>query len=153
SNRAQKLLTALADPKLANARVSQSQYLVSLVREGALPGSANWTHENADAANTRVSKDVLVKAPMGVLWFGGPSHDGILPRHGHGPQPQVIDGRMIIEGVDLMRAIDIYTGRLLWETKLPGVGFFYNNLAHQPGANAAGSNFVSTPDGIYVAYN
>jgi hypothetical protein len=51
-----------------------------------------------------------------------------------------------------MRAIDIYTGRLLWETRLPGVGFFYNNLAHQPGANGSGSNFVSTSDGIYVAY-
>ena len=122
-------------------------------REGPLPGSANWTHEHADAANTRVSTDQLVKAPLGVLWFGGPSHDGILPRHGHGPQPQVIDGRLIIEGVDLLRAIDIYTGRLLWETKLPGVGDFYNNLAHQPGANASGSNFVSTPDGIYVAYD
>jgi len=66
--------------------------------------------------------------------------------------PQVVDGRMIIEGVDLMRAIDNLPGRLLWETKLPGVGYFYNNLAHQPGANASGSNFVSTPDGIYVAY-
>jgi outer membrane protein assembly factor BamB len=118
-----------------------------------LPGSANCTHENTDAANTRVSKDTLVKAPLGVLWFGGPSHEGILPRHGHGPQPQVIDGRMIIEGVDLMRAIDIYTGRLLWETKLPGVGAFYNNVSHQPGANGAGSNFVSASDGIYVAYD
>ncbi|MBI3824145.1 MAG: PQQ-binding-like beta-propeller repeat protein [Planctomycetes bacterium] len=151
--RVQKLLAALAEPKLANARISNRENLVVLVREGALPGSANWTHENADAANTRVSKDVLVKAPMGVLWFGGPSHDGILPRHGHGPQPQVIDGRMIIEGVDLMRALDIYTGRLLWETKLPGVGFFYNNVAHQPGANGSGSNFVSTSDGIYVAFH
>ena len=46
---------------------------VNLFREGALPGAANWTHEHADAANTRVSKDQLVKAPLGVLWFGGPS--------------------------------------------------------------------------------
>jgi outer membrane protein assembly factor BamB len=152
SGRMQTMVAALAEPRLANAKIVPSQDLVLIVREGALPGSANWTHENADASNTRVSRDVLVKAPMGVLWFGGPSHDGILPRHGHGPQPQVIDGRMIIEGVDLMRAIDIYTGRLLWETKLPGVGFFYNNLSHQPGANASGSNFVSTADGIYVAY-
>jgi outer membrane protein assembly factor BamB len=152
SQRAQKLLTSLADPMLVNAKVVPGEKLTLLVRDGALPGSANWTHENADAANTRVSRDVLVKAPMGVLWFGGPSNEGILPRHGHGPQPQVIDGRMIIEGVDLMRAIDIYNGRLLWETKLPGVGFFYNNLAHQPGANASGSNFVSTSDGIYIAY-
>src|SRR5207244_4048736 len=100
--------------------------------------------------NTRLAPGRLVKAPLGVLWFGGPSHERILPRHGHGPQPQVIDGRMILEGVGLMPAIDIYTGRLLWETPLPGVGAFYNNVAHQPGANAAGSNYVSTSDSIYV---
>jgi outer membrane protein assembly factor BamB len=149
-------LRTLAESKyadgLANARWQVSAEMVTLTRADALPGSANWTHENGDAANTRVSKDQLVKAPLGILWFGGPSHDGILPRHGHGPQPQVIDGRLIIEGVDLMRATDIYTGRLLWETKLPGVGAFYNNLAHQPGANSSGSNFISTSDGIYVAY-
>jgi len=129
-----------------------TQHGVSLVRNGPLTDTGNWTHEHGDAANTRVAKDKLVKAPLGLLWFGGPSHEGILPRHGHGPQPQVIDGRCIIEGADLLRAIDIYTGRLLWEAKLPGVGFFYNNLLHQPGANASGGNFVSTSDGIYVVY-
>ena len=85
-----------------------------------------------------------------MLWFGGPSHEGILPRHGHGPQPQVIDGRCIIEGADMLRAIDIYTGRLLWEAELPGIGFFYNNLLHQPGANSAGGNYVCTSDAIYA---
>lgn len=150
---AAKQVAAFTAQKLPNAKITQSQVLTAITREGALPGSANWTHENGDPANTRVSRDQLAKAPMGVLWFGGPTHDGILPRHGHGPQPQVVDGRMIIEGVDLMRAIDIYTGRLLWETRLPGVGYFYNNVAHQPGANASGGNFVSTPDGIYVAYD
>ena len=127
--------------------------LVKVIREGALPGSANWSHEHADASNTRVSKDQLVKAPLGVLWFGGPSHDGILPRHGHGPQPHVVDGRLVIMGVDLVRCLDIYTGRQLWETPLPGVGAFYNNVNHQPGANGAGSNFVTTSDGIYIAYD
>jgi outer membrane protein assembly factor BamB len=123
-----------------------------MIRAGALPGSANWTHEHGDAANTRVGKDLLVKAPLGLLWFGGASNDAILPRHGHGPQPQVVDGRLFIEGVDLLRAIDIYTGRLLWEAKLPGVGALYDNTAHQPGANATGTNFVAMPDGVYVAY-
>ena len=51
-------------------------------RDGALPGAADWTHEHADAANTRVGADKLVKAPLGLLWFGGPGHQGILPRHG-----------------------------------------------------------------------
>lgn len=123
-----------------------------LLRRGALPGAADWTHEHADAANTRVSRDRVVRAPLGLLWFGGPSNEGILPRHGHGPQPQVIEGRLILEGVDKLRAIDIYTGRLLWETPLPGVGQFFNNTFHQPGANASGTNYISTSDGIYVAY-
>jgi outer membrane protein assembly factor BamB len=141
-------LAAEAGPTQARVREAAGQVL--LVRAGPLPGAANWTHEHADAANSRVSRDQLVKAPLGLLWFGGPSHDGILPRHGHGPQPQVIDGRLIIEGIDLVRAMDIYTGRVLWETRLPRVGSFYNNTAHQPGANATGTNFISTSDGIYI---
>jgi outer membrane protein assembly factor BamB len=135
------------------ARVRESPVGTLLVREGALPGSANWTHEHADSSNTRVSHDTLVKAPLGLLWFGGPSDEGILPRHGHGPQPQVIDGREIIEGADMLRALDIYTGRLLWEARLPGVGKVYNATAHQPGANATGTNYVSLSDGIYVLHD
>ena len=142
----------ISDGSLAAAAIEETDSHFVLIRSGALPGSGNWTHEHADAANTRVSKDSRVRAPLGLLWFGGPSHDGILPRHGHGPQPQVIDGRLIIEGVDRMRATDVYTGRLLWETALPGVGDFYNNVLHQPGANSTGSNYVSTSDGIYVAW-
>ncbi|HUE75040.1 MAG TPA: PQQ-binding-like beta-propeller repeat protein, partial [Pirellulaceae bacterium] len=123
-----------------------------LSREAALAGSADWTHEHADAANTRVSKDQRVKAPLGLLWFGGSSNEAILPRHGHGPQPQVLGGRLFIEGMDILRAIDIYTGRVLWEASLPGLGEQYDNTAHQPGANASGTNYISTEDGIYVAY-
>jgi len=141
-----------ADPALAQAKVRSAGAWTLLTRDGPLPGSADWTHEHADAANTRVSKDTIVKAPLGVLWFGGTSNDGVLPRHGHGPQPQVQDGRLFIEGVDMMRSLDIYTGRLLWEAKLPGVGKAYDNMVHQPGANAGGSNYASTHDGIYIAY-
>ncbi|HLY75386.1 MAG TPA: malectin domain-containing carbohydrate-binding protein, partial [Planctomycetota bacterium] len=142
----------ISDGSLAAAAVEETGAYYTLIRAGALPGAANWTHEHADAANTRVSKDSRVRAPLGLLWFGGPSHEGILPRHGHGPEPQILDGRLLIEGMDLLRATDIYTGRLLWEAPLPGVGEFYNNVLHQPGANATGTNFVSTPDGIYVAW-
>src|SRR5262249_27477384 len=50
--------------KLANARWRLEKDLVLLTREGPPPGAANWTHEHADASNTRVSKDKLVKAPL-----------------------------------------------------------------------------------------
>ena len=137
---------------LKNAGVERVGRYLYLSRIGALEGSANWTHEHADASNTRVSRDQRVKAPLGVLWFGGPPNTGVLPRHGHGPQPQVIDGRLIIEGVDMLRAVDIYNGTLLWQRSLKGLGEYYNNFGHQPGANGTGTNYVSTPDGLYVVY-
>lgn len=123
-----------------------------LSRQGALPGSAFWTHENADVANTVLSQDNLVKPPLGMLWFGGPANDDILPRHGHGPAPQVAGGRLFIEGPDALRAVDVYNGRLLWQRSLPGLGKFYDNTAHQPGANEIGSNYVSGDDAVYVVY-
>jgi outer membrane protein assembly factor BamB len=125
--------------------------LVKLLRVNGPPGAGNWTNENADPQNTRVSKDSLVKAPLGILWFGGTSNEGTLPRHGHGPGPQVCDGRVILETVHSVRATDLYSGRLLWEAPLPGVGSFFDNTSHQAGANGSGSNFVSTSDGVYVA--
>jgi outer membrane protein assembly factor BamB len=123
-----------------------------LIREGPLPGAADWTHQYADAANTVVSQDDRVKTPLGLLWFGGPPNDEVLPRHGHGPTPQVAGGRLVIEGRNMLRALDVYTGRLLWQTALPDLGAFYDNTSHQPGANEIGSNYVTLPDAVYVVY-
>jgi len=137
---------------LANATLRDDDGWLFLSRPGPLPGAGDWTHEHADAANTRVSRDRIVQAPLGLLWFGGPSHAGTLPRHGHGPMPQVIDGRAIVEGADMVRATDIYTGRLLWETKLAGVGTAFDITWHQAGANGSAGNLASTSDGIYVCH-
>jgi len=138
------LMTEGADPVFGQR--------LRVVRAGSLPGSAPWTHQYADVANTCVSKDWRVRAPLGLLWFGGPSNDEILPRHGHGPSPQVVGGRLLIEGPDLVRAVDVYTGRLLWERLFPGLGRFYDNTEHQPGANEIGGNTVSWEDGFYIVY-
>lgn len=137
---------------LANADVSRAGEFTLLRRVGALPKSADWTHQYGSAANSVVSDDDLVKAPLGVLWFGGPSHDKVLPRHGHGPNPQVAGGRLVIEGPDMLRAVDVYTGRRLWETELKGVGGYYNVTRHFSGAGEVGSNYVTLPDAVYVVY-
>ncbi|HIG30681.1 MAG TPA: hypothetical protein EYQ50_23930 [Verrucomicrobiales bacterium] len=143
-----EIITTAADKLSLKVETSPQGLLIR--RRGALPGAADWTHQHADAANTVVSQDRLVKAPLDVLWFGGPSNETVLPRHGHGPTPQISEGRLLIEGPDMIRSVDVYTGRLLWERKVPGLGKFYNNTSHQPGANEIGSNYVSVVDGIYV---
>ncbi|MFH1739215.1 MAG: malectin domain-containing carbohydrate-binding protein, partial [bacterium] len=139
--------------------------LVLLKREGPLPGSAEWTHQYGDVGNTVFSKDKLVKPPLGLLWFGGPSHSDVLPRHGHGPPQQIVGGRLFIEGIGVFSARDVYTGRVLWRKEFPDLNTFemyYNetyvpdpydrtyNQRHIPGANIYGSNFVATLDRIYL---
>ena len=136
-----------------------------LSREGPLPGSAGWTHQYGNISNTTKSNDSLVKLPLGIAWFGGNSNLDVLPRHGHGPPEQVIGGRLFIEGMDCISARDVYTGRVIWKTKLDNLGnygvFFddtykdaptdpsYNQI-HLPGANSRGTNFVATLEHVYV---
>jgi PAS domain S-box-containing protein len=147
------------------ANLLQTEYLL-LIRDGPLPGAADWTHQYGDIANTVKSDDELVKLPLGILWFGGSSNMDVLPRHGHGPPEQVIGGRLFIEGIDSFSARDVYTGRVLWKrnlTHLNTFGVYYDetykntpldpayNQVHIPGANARGANFVATLDKVYIA--
>ncbi|MCL5742825.1 MAG: PQQ-binding-like beta-propeller repeat protein [Acidobacteria bacterium] len=157
-----RLLANTDGPKLS-AHASKSGIVVS--KDGPLPGAANWTHQYGNVANTVKSDDNLVKLPLGVLWFGGVPNVDVLPRHGHGPPEQIVDGRLIIEGVDALSARDVYTGRMLWKSPLDKAGTFkqyydethqllplkvITNQQHIPGANARGTNFVATTDWVYV---
>ena len=139
-----------------------------ITRDGALPGAASWTHNYGDIANTVKSDDELVKAPLGILWFGGNSNLDVLPRHGHGPGEQVIDGRLIIESVSGISARDVYTGRVLWRRNFEKLMedswlVYYDesydeenpldtktNQVHLPGSNARGTNFIATKEFVYV---
>jgi outer membrane protein assembly factor BamB len=140
----------LAAADLDGAVVRRVGDLVLVERKGGPPGSADWTHSNSDAANTMFSPDKLVKPPLGVLWFGGPPNTGMLPRHGHGPSPQVVNGRLFVEGRHLLRAVDVYTGRLLWERTFADLGRFYDSGGKQLGAHGIGSNYASAADAVYV---
>lgn len=156
----------LATAELTQAEVATLDGAVVLTRPGPLPGAGQWTHAYGDIGNTVKSDDQWVKLPLGLLWFGGSSHDDVLPRHGHGPSPQVLGGRLFIEGVNCLSARDVYTGRLLWRREFENLGTYdvyydesyadtpldvsYNQL-HLPGANQRGTNFVVTEDGVYLA--
>ena len=164
-NKAASLLKRLRQANLPKAGLAASDDGVLAVREGALAGSADWTHAYGDVANTVKSDDRLVKLPLGVLWFGGNSNLDVLPRHSHGPSQQVIGGRLFIEGINSLSARDVYTGRVLWKRESEDLGTFqvyydesyadtplktdYNQV-HIPGANSRGTNYVATDDGVYL---
>ena len=128
----------LAKGDLENAQSSAAETWLLLRRMGALPGSAHWTHECADPARTYFSHDKRVKAPLGVLWYGdGPDHGFKKRKDYHiGVKPQVVNGALVAfeDRAKRLRAYDVYTGRVLWET-----------------AADPFTRFASMPDGIYAA--
>lgn len=151
--------------KSSHVKVEADQGLLVLQRQGALPGAADWTHQYANAGNSVSSTDKVAKAPLGLLWFGGPSNMDVLPRHGHGPTPQIAGGRLVIQGIGVIHARDVYTGRVIWRREFPKLntfGMYYTeshnpdpwapgrNQGHYPGANLFGSNYVTLPDRVYL---
>jgi hypothetical protein len=162
------IIKAVPGLNLYGARLLNQGGATIISRNGPLKGSADWTHNYGNIANTVKSDDELVKAPLGILWFGGNSNLDVLPRHGHGPGEQVIDGRLIIQGINSISARDVYTGRVLWKKEFENLKndtwmVYYDetydeenpldpkyNQVHIPGANARGTNFVATKEYVYV---
>lgn len=161
-----ELVRNVENAKLEQAKISGGGTHLLITRPGPLPNAADWTHQYGDIGNTVKSDDARVRAPLGLLWFGGNSNLDVLPRHGHGPPEQVVGGRMILQGMSSFSARDVYTGRRLWQTDFKDLGTFgiyfdksYTNVPlstiynqkHIPGANGRGANFVATEDSVYVA--
>ena len=128
----------VASGRLESAKVERAGRFVLLRRVGALPGSAAWTHESADAARSYFSRDERVKAPLGVLWYGDGADHGFWKRkdYGVGVKPQVVGGRLFAYQIctRTMFAYDVYTGRQLWKRQVEPF-----------------TRYASMPDGVYVA--
>jgi len=97
------------------ARVRQSGEFVLLARSGPLPGAADWSHAEANAASTGASEDEFIRPPMSVLWFDASQRWHKFPGQ---VQVRVAEGRLILCEKGLVRASDVYTGRKLWEVDL-----------------------------------
>ncbi len=115
---------------------------------GKLEGAGTWTHQYCNPANTNCSADVLARGPLGMLWFtdfGFPMPS----RHGRGPAPLCFEGRLFVEGLDGLLAVDAYNGRKLWTYALPGILHGYDQ-EHLMGTAGTGSNLCVSPAGLFV---
>ena len=110
---------------------------------GELEGAGNWTQQYSNPQNTACSGDELVNGPLGILWFGEPGPLGMVERHGGAQSPVSMNGRLFVEGEELIMAIDAFNGTLLWEREIPG--------AVRVKVKADSGNLVVTEDGFYVA--
>ncbi len=117
---------------------------------GPLEGAGQWTHQYADPANTVNSGDLLVRGPLGMLWFR--DIDFAVPsRHGRAPAPLLNAGKLFHEGMDGVVAINAYNGRELWRFPLPNLLRAFNG-DELMGVSGTGSNMCLGGDHLFVRY-
>ena len=125
---------AAADIK--TSQTSENGKWLVLARGGALPEAADWSHAGGGAGNTGSSSDRYLRGPLGLLWYDGSIR---WQRQPGKTEVRVAGGRILVRA-DRMLALDVFTGRRIWERPLP---------------QAAGSGnvgeFVTMEDAIYVA--
>jgi outer membrane protein assembly factor BamB len=87
---------------------------------GPIAGAGNWTHQYGNAANTGSGDDEALRCPWELLWFGQPGAGNMVNRHIRAAAPLAMDGRLLVQGENVVMALDAYNGVLLWERMLPG---------------------------------
>jgi len=130
------------------ARIGRPGSMQQFLRR-PLDGAGSWTHQNADAANTLCSTDTVVRGPLKMLWFR--DTDFVMPsRHNRAPAPLVDRGRMFTEGLNGLRATNIYNGRTLWELPLEDILLPFHKGESSIGVAWTGSNFCVGDNRIYI---
>jgi outer membrane protein assembly factor BamB len=120
---------------------------MSVNTRGALKSAGEWTHQYSNPANTLCSTDTI-KGPLTAVWFR--DIDLNLPqRHGRGPSPLFHEGRLIVEGIDELIAVDAYNGLVMWRFEQKGVLAAYD-ADHLAGTAITGSNICISGDSVYL---
>lgn len=133
----------LAHPALVGGELtSEGGTWVKLVR-GPIPGAGNWTHQYANSGNTACGNDQVAKSPLGVLWFGRPGAGKMPNRHVRATGPLALDGRMFVQGENVVMAYDIYNGVQLWEREIA--------RAYRPNASHDGGSLAVCDKGLFAA--
>ncbi len=122
--------------QLSNAQVKEHRRWLLVTRSGALSQSADWSHAAGGSGNSGSSEDRYLRGPLGLLWYDGSIR---WERQPGKTEVRVAGGRIFVRA-DRMLAIDVFTGRRLWDQPLPQAA----------GAGKVGE-FVATADSIYVA--
>jgi outer membrane protein assembly factor BamB len=110
---------------------------------GKLTGAGSWTGLYGNTANTSSTPDTLVKGPLGVLWYGEPGSDFMVERHARAASPLAVNGRLFMQGAEVVMAYDAYNGTFLWKRNIDG--------AVRVRVDVDGSNITATDDAIFVA--
>jgi outer membrane protein assembly factor BamB len=140
-----KLKEWLKELNDSNIKITMTGKTRAVIKRGKLKGAGSWTHQYANPGNTTCGDDTFIKGPLGVLWFGEPGPGEMAERHMSAASPLSINGRLFVQGRDVIMAYDAYNGILLWKRKIPGV-------VRLGLREAESSNLVASEDSLLWEY-
>ena len=114
-----------------------------VLERGQLADVDAWTHEYGNAGGTASSDDGRVQGPLGILWYGRPGPAEMPSRHASAASPLAADGRLFIQGENVVMAYDAYNGVQLWRREIPG--------AIRLGLKTRCSNLAARNDSLFLA--
>ena len=117
--------------------------VLARIARGSLAGAGSWTHQYGEPGNTACGDDELIHGPIGILWYGQPGPERMPTRHASNVSPVSLNGRMFIQGEDVVMAYDAYNGLELWTREIKG--------ATRLGMKMRASNLAAVGDSVYVA--
>ncbi|MBN2311346.1 MAG: PQQ-binding-like beta-propeller repeat protein [Candidatus Hydrogenedentes bacterium] len=86
-------------------------------------GAGEWTHQYGRADNSARSGETLGGAThiddLDVQWLGRPGARAMMARNARLPAPLYADGRLFIQGLNRIIAVDAYNGAILWSIEVP----------------------------------
>ncbi len=118
-------------------------------RPAPLPGSGEWSHQYGDATNAAYGAETLQGArkvsDLSVQWLGRPGPRHHADRQVRKPAPLVRNGRLFVQGMGRLTALDIFNGVVLWSLEIPGLNRY--NMPRE------GGNYCADDDHVYVVHD
>ncbi len=140
--RAARVIEGLKANAKAAHEVSRADGWLKFTR-GKLNGAGSWTGLYGNNSKTSSTADRLVKGPLGVLWFGEPGSEHMVDRHARSVSPLAVNGRLFVQGMEVVMAYDAYNGTFLWQRKIPG--------AVRVRVDVDSSNITADDNSLFVA--
>ena len=101
----------------------ESGVWLSMTR-GPLDETGEWSHLYGNPDNSAFAGETLAGAKtasdFAVQWIGRPGPRYQSDRSGRKPSPLATGGRLFLQGLDRIVAVDSYNGAVLWSLEIPG---------------------------------
>ncbi|MEM8732822.1 MAG: PQQ-binding-like beta-propeller repeat protein [Planctomycetota bacterium] len=138
-----------ANPRLERLEqgVRSGEQLFQLVRRRPAEGSSAWTHMYGNPDNTAFAGEALQDADsaedLELTWCGRPGPRYQSDRGNRKPSPLAAGGRLYLQGLHRLLALDAHNGTILWNHELPELERF--NVPRDC------SNWCADEDHLFVA--